>query len=89
MLHSAYPNPFNSSTILPLALTRDSYVKARVFDTQGRTVSVIIEGRLSAGQHSFIWQGLDAGGRPLPAGQYFCEFEIGNTRFTRPLTLLR
>lgn len=88
-LHAAYPNPFNSSTVLPLALPRDSDVRVRIFDAQGRTVSVLIEGRLAAGQHNFSWRGLDPSGRPMPAGNYFCEFEIGETRLIRTLTLLR
>ncbi len=89
LLGSAYPNPFNSQTTVPLSLNRASDVRARVFDLQGRTVAFIIDGRLAAGQYSFAWNGLDSDGRPLPTGQYFCEFQVGQTRFTKPLTLLR
>lgn len=89
LLGAAYPNPFNSSTAIPLALAKASDVKARIVDLQGRSITLILEGRLAAGQHSFTWNGLDPTGRPLPSGSYFVEFQVGANRFTKPLTLLR
>ncbi|MDZ7370874.1 MAG: T9SS type A sorting domain-containing protein, partial [candidate division KSB1 bacterium] len=47
-----YPNPFNPSTTIEFELSRPEYVTLKVFDLTGREVATLVQGHLSAGQHS-------------------------------------
>jgi len=42
-----------------------------IHEASGRTVAVLHEGRLSAGEHAFAWSGTDTNGRRVPSGAYF------------------
>lgn len=46
-----FPNPFVSSTTIPVVMKNDDMVTLSVTDILGREVSVIYRGRLSAGDH--------------------------------------
>ena len=46
-----YPNPFNSSTIIPYRLKEGGYVKLYVYDTKGELVRVLVNGYQSAGYY--------------------------------------
>ncbi|MFQ5479829.1 MAG: flagellar hook assembly protein FlgD [Thermodesulfobacteriota bacterium] len=45
-------------------------VTLTVFDNRGRVVSSDTAKDVGAGSHVFSWDGLDAAGNPLPAGEY-------------------
>ena len=47
-LSPAYPNPFNPSTQLTLAVAREQHVRLSIFDVQGRLVTRLYEGPLAA-----------------------------------------
>lgn len=50
-LESAYPNPFNSATILPYSLPQDGLVNLTIYDLNGREVIRLVDDYRSAGQH--------------------------------------
>jgi hypothetical protein len=51
VLGTAYPNPFNPSTVIPFQLRSSSEVRITVFDLIGRTVDTLYQGLVSAGRH--------------------------------------
>jgi hypothetical protein len=46
-----YPNPFSTSTTIPLVMKNDDVVTLSVTDILGREVAVVYHGRLAAGEH--------------------------------------
>jgi PKD repeat protein len=52
-----YPNPFNPSTVIALSLPRAGHVRLDVFNMLGQRVTTLMDGHLSAGVHSFEWDG--------------------------------
>jgi uncharacterized lipoprotein YddW (UPF0748 family) len=54
-IHGAYPNPFNPSTVIRVELGTSAPVRLEVFDLLGRSVAVLVDGTLSAGQHDIRW----------------------------------
>lgn len=86
---AAFPNPFNSSTLIPYEVRTPSEVSLRVFDVSGRTIRFLNQGMLPVGQHQVGWDGLDSRGMPAPAGSYFCEVKVGADRSIKPLRLVR
>lgn len=88
-LGPAWPSPARGTVTLSLRLPRESRVSARVCDVSGRTLRVIADARLGAGEHLLTWDGGDALGAPAPAGVYFVRVEGGDFRATRRCVRLR
>jgi flagellar hook assembly protein FlgD len=64
-------------------------VELAVYDIAGREVARLASGPYAAGEHSVLWQGTDAAGRPLPAGAYIYRLDAGSVRLVRKLAILR
>ncbi len=54
-IHDLYPNPFNSSALVVVAVPTASVLRAVVHDITGRQVNVLADRRVEAGYHSFSW----------------------------------
>ncbi len=57
-----YPNPFNPSVNITLAVPNMSQVTAQVYDVLGRQVATLHNGSLTAGYHTFNWHADGASG---------------------------
>ena len=78
------PNPFRESvSVRAVAPAADTPVRAAVYDVTGRRVR-----ELAPGVESVRWDGLDAHGRPVPAGVYFVRAQqAGHTENLRVVRL--
>jgi len=91
-----YPNPFNPATVIRYWVTgnggRESNsatgspmnIRLRVHDLLGREVAQLVNGPVSAGTHSVVW---DASG--VPSGTYYCRLDDGSSSVTMKMVLLR
>jgi len=79
-----YPNPFNSSTTIHYTLPYDLNVTLKVFDSQGKEVSELVNGLQSSGTHSVT---LNADG--LMNGIYYYRLQAGTFSATKKLILLK
>jgi hypothetical protein len=79
-----YPNPFNPTTTIQVAVPEASRVRVSVYDLLGRMVSLLVDGQLSAGTHSVTF---DAGS--LPSGVYLYRLEYSGGAVTRTMQLLK
>jgi hypothetical protein len=52
----AYPNPFRDATTIETELLSPDEINLSVYDIQGKRVSMLNDGYLSAGVHRWIWQ---------------------------------
>ena len=57
------PNPFNPTTTITFALKDRSFARLSVYDVLGREVATLVNGELSAGNHSVVFktEGLASG----------------------------
>ncbi|MBU1650874.1 T9SS type A sorting domain-containing protein, partial [bacterium] len=55
MLNTCYPNPFNSTTIIPFELNKPGGVEISIYDTSGRKVYGWQEDNLSPGYYEIDW----------------------------------
>jgi len=86
-LHSAFPNPFNSSTTIRFSLSAQSAssaVNLRVYGLDGRLMDEMDMGNLEAGEHSVVWNA-----ESLPAGVYVVRLEAGGDSRMIKLVLVR
>jgi cysteinyl-tRNA synthetase, unknown class len=84
-----YPNPFNGSTVIPVAVPRSVFMRLDVFDVRGRNIARLHRGIVPAGRREFRWDGLDADGRPAGSGVYFAVWEAEGRRETVKMLLVR
>ncbi|RNI28753.1 FlgD immunoglobulin-like domain containing protein [Rufibacter latericius] len=90
-LKQNYPNPFRQGavTTIPFNLERAATVKLTVYDLSGRTITTLVNGRKTAGQHQVTWDGRTSSGGALSSGTYLYELTIDGKRYTKRLTFLR
>ena len=70
-LEEAYPNPFNPSTTLELALPTSAHVRMAIFDVVGREVTRLANGAFEVGYHTFRWNA-----HGVASGVYFVRMEV-------------
>ena len=84
-LEQNYPNPFNPSTTITFALPQTDRIRVDVFDSIGRLIEVLADGKFSAGVHSVDFV---ASGRS--SGVYFVRLTSASGQSaTRIMTLLK
>ena len=81
-LYQNHPNPFNPTTTIQFRLPRSSHVTLTIYDLLGRTVTTLVNGMISAGEHEVKWTAKD-----LPGGIYFYRLQTGASIQTKKLIL--
>lgn len=66
----ALPNPFNPQSRINISLPLKGDVKLDVYSADGKLLRTLFSGELTAGTHSFTWNGADARGSRVAAGLY-------------------
>jgi len=88
-MFQAYPNPFNSSTMIKIYLPKTSRAKIEIFDIRGRLVSKLVDSVLGTGEYGFRWNGSNAAGGHVSSGSYFYRLSAGDDVITKRMTLVR
>ncbi len=83
------PNPFNPITRIQYEIPTEGHVSLMIFDTAGRRVRTLIDGRLAAGRHDAIWNGRDDRGQPVATGIYLTRLRSTFGVRTGKLALIR
>lgn len=73
ILLPAYPNPFNSSTVIKFNLQRADHIKVRILNVRGEVVRELVNHKMKAGEHVLRWQGMNDNGMQVPSGMYFIQ----------------
>ncbi|MCF7884998.1 MAG: T9SS type A sorting domain-containing protein [Candidatus Marinimicrobia bacterium] len=84
-----YPNPFNSSTIFEYSVEKESNLKVRIYDLQGRLVFFENIGRKSPGYYKYHWNGHNQFDEALASGIYFLIFERKAKRLMKKMTYFK
>lgn len=71
-LNQNYPNPFNPETVIEFVCPEETHVTLIVYDAVGRKVAELLNGRVSAGRHSVVYNSATSG-----SGVYFCRLQAG------------
>ena len=83
-LHSAYPNPFNPSTIISFDLPDADMVSLDIFDIAGRQVASLISEYMIPGSHQINWNPGN-----LSSGIYLVNLVIGTETLNQKITYIK
>lgn len=83
-LHSVYPSPFNTRTVVRVGVDRAERVRLLAYDIRGRLAATIMDAVPTVGYHSVVW---DAGA--LPSGLYVLRLESAGRTRTAKVALVR
>ena len=84
-----FPNPFNASTLISVALPEAGEVDIEVYNILGQAVRRLFRGYRPAGVYRLAWDGRDEGGRAAASGVYLISAQMGGARYLARMTLLR
>ncbi|MBN2030683.1 carbohydrate-binding protein, partial [bacterium] len=89
ILHPAYPNPFNPSTIISFELPDDSQVNISIFNLLGKRIRTLKKDRMKAGTHSILWDARDDNDNRIATGLYVCKLQVNDEMWTEKLMFLK
>lgn len=81
ILSSAYPNPFNPTTILPLELNESALVHVSLFDLNGKMLKEVLNSELNAGQYD-----IRVNSDNLSSGTYLLRILVDNSLSVQKIT---
>jgi len=88
-LYPNHPNPFNPETLIRFSLPKAGQAKLTIYNINGQVVRTLVNGNLSAGLHSFRWDGHSNNGEVSPSGVYIYEVISGGQRQAKRMTLTK
>jgi 1,4-alpha-glucan branching enzyme len=89
LLLQAFPNPTSGATSFGFTLPKAAEVELTVVDASGKVMRVVQAGKLPAGAHTLVWDGLDAQGQALAAGMYVYRLRAGEVAASGRLSVVR
>lgn len=89
-LGNNFPNPFNPTTTIPIAVPHTADVTLKIYNILGEEVRTIFSGTLEPGRYFFAWDGKNDQGISVATGVYISRFttKVGKA-FTRKMMLVK
>lgn len=84
-----YPNPFNPQTRIRFQLPEASNVVLKVYNILGQEVRTLVNGKLTAGYHSMLWDGKNDAGARIASGIYIYRIKAGKFQAVKKMVLLK
>ena len=84
VLYQNYPNPFNPMTNISFELPHAGKVRLNIYNILGQRLTTVVDKALPAGKYSYFWKPEN-----VASGVYIYQLEIGNTRLTKKMILMK
>ena len=84
-----HPNPFNPITSIEYALPNDGFVNITIYDMMGRIVKTLVNSSQTAGYKNIAWDATNDRNDPVSAGLYLYTIQVGESRQTKKMVLLK
>ncbi|MFH2036783.1 MAG: FlgD immunoglobulin-like domain containing protein [Candidatus Zixiibacteriota bacterium] len=88
-LEQNYPNPFNPMTYIEYAIPQAGHVTLDIFNVLGQKVRSLVDGEMSAGAHTAVWDSNDNSGNSVATGVYFYRLQFGDMVKHKKMVLLK
>ena len=83
-LSEAYPNPFNPTTSMTLAVPQAGNVSVQVYNIMGQVVATLANGYMDASTYTLTWDASD-----VSSGMYIVKAEAAGTVSIQKLMLMK
>ena len=84
-----FPNPFRERVKVGVRLSQSGIHRLEIYDVAGRRVRTLWSGRQDAGIKEADWNGTDDHGRSLAAGVYYLVYQMGYSRNSRKIIMIK
>ena len=84
-----YPNPFNPITSIRYDLKNDGLVKIIIYDIAGKVIKSLVNGTQTSGTKSVHWNSTNDLGEHVSAGLYLYTMQLGESKKTKKMMLLK
>ena len=88
-LSQNYPNPFNPTTTISFNLPTTEQVSVKIYDLLGQEVKTLLNGVMTAGQHTKVWDGTNNAGFKVTSGVYIYTLQAGQHKLNKRMTLIK
>lgn len=88
-LDQNYPNPFNPSTTIRFTVPVAGKVTLTVYNVAGQKIATLINGNVTAGSHTRVWNGKDNAGNQVASGVYFYKLTAEKFSATEKMILMK
>ena len=88
-LYQNFPNPFNPSTTIRYYHNEEENTSIKIFSMLGQELFTHTNQDEFPGIQSFVWDGRDNSGNPVPSGMYLVRVETASSASTIKITLLK
>jgi hypothetical protein len=92
VLGQNFPNPFNSTTIIPFSIPAfldHQSVSIKIFNTTGQEISELLHQALPEGSYLVRWDGTTHEGSAVASGVYFYTVSVGFKQQTGKMMLVK
>ena len=83
------PNPFSSITQINYSVENTGNVTLGIYNTKGQLIRILQSGRISAGEYSVIWNGLNENGNKLVPGIYYYKLNTKSGVVTKKMIMMK
>lgn len=85
------PNPFNMGTAISFTIDTDGqYSDLSIYDCLGRKITTLVSQTLSAGRHTYYWNGKSGtGGRDVSSGIFIARLSSGKQSLSHKMLLVK
>lgn len=80
-----YPNPFIDWTTIEFSLEKESRVKMRIYDMNGKMIYSAADKNFPSGKHILTWNRENTNGQKAASGTYLLYMEINGKKLSRKL----
>ena len=89
-----YPNPFNPTTTITYHVPKSEVssataVSLKIYDVSGKLIRTLVDDLRVPGNHSVVWDGVDAYGEPAGSGVYYYILSAAGNSVTKRMVLLK
>jgi len=84
-----YPNPFSRETNIGFTIDKPGMASCRIYNTRGQIIKTIVNGKLTKGYQTYMWDGRDESNRQAANGIYFLKVETDGNYAVHKMLKLR
>lgn len=88
-LYQNYPNPFNPTTTITYELGSRSTVQLTIHNLLGQKIRNLVNADQTSGAFQISWDGTNDLGVPVASGIYWYHLQVGDSRQTRKMILMK